>query len=107
VVFIILCRQAFSLTGYLYAVGVLTAATVAGTYGQISLDFLGYSGSLNVLSPTNNGISRFLFELFGTDWFITLASLSNVVVLIALGTRAWLSLRSERSPELAAASPSI
>jgi hypothetical protein len=107
VVFIILCRQAFSLTGYLYAVGVLTAATVAGIYGQIAIDFLGYSGSLNVLSPTNNGISKALFELFGTDWFITLASLSNVVVLVALGVRAWQSLRSDRVPELATASPSV
>jgi hypothetical protein len=107
VVLIILSRQAFSLTGYLYAVGVLTAATLAGTFGQIALDFLGYSGSLSVLSPTNNAISKFLFDLFATDWFITLASLSNVVVLIALGTRAWQVLRRERAPGLAAASPSM
>ena len=107
VVLIILSRQAFSLTGYLYAVGVLTAATLAGTFGQIALDFLGYSGNLSVLSPTNNDVSRFLFDLFATDWFITLASISNLVVLIALGNRAWQGLRSERVPGLSAASSSV
>jgi hypothetical protein len=107
VVLVILSRQVFTLTGYLSVVGVLTATTLAGIYGQLALDFLGYSGSLNVLSPTNNAISGFLFGLFATDWFITLASLSNVVVLITLGARAWQSLRSERVPELATASSSF
>jgi hypothetical protein len=101
---VILCRQIFSFTGYLAAIGVLTVATLAGAYGQIALDFLGYSGNLNVLSPTNNGISGFLFQLFSTDWFITLASISNLVVLIALGAKASRSLRNEPLPQLAVSS---
>lgn len=103
-VLVILCRRAFSLTGYVGAVGVLTLTALAGIYGQFSLDFVGYSGDANVLSPLNNAVSRFLFELFASDQFITLASISNLAVLVALGAKAWAGLRRERVRDLAAAS---
>ena len=62
VVAVILCRKAFSTFGYIYAVIVITAITCMSIYGHLALDFLGYSGSANVLSPTNNGVSHFLFS---------------------------------------------
>jgi hypothetical protein len=102
---VILCRAAFSLAGYLAAVGVLTVATVVGTFGQLAMDYLGYSGGLNVLSPTNNSVSAFFFGIFSADWFITFASVSSIAVLVLLGARAWRSLRAnEQLPDLALAS---
>lgn len=98
---VVLCRGAFTLGGYLAAVGVLTATTLVGTFGQLALDFLGYSGGLNILSPANNSFSNSLFELFSADPFITLASVSSFAVLIVLATRGWQSLRADRVPDLA------
>jgi hypothetical protein len=103
---VILCRGAFSLGTYLAAVGVLSAATIVGTFGQLSLDYLGYSGSLNALSPTNNSVSAFFFGVFSADWFITLASVSSIAVLGILATGAWRSLRRDPLPDLALASTS-
>jgi len=78
---------------------------MVGTFGQLALDYLGYSGSLNVLSPTNNSVSAFFFGIFSADWFITLASVSSIAVLIVLGARAWQNLRArERLPDIALAS---
>ena len=102
VVAVILCRKAFSTLGYIYALSVTTAITCMSIYGHLALDFLGYSGSANVLSPTNNAVSQFLFSVFSADWFISLASLSNVALLIVLGVKGWESLRKERPPALAA-----
>jgi hypothetical protein len=48
-----------------------------------------------VLSPTNNPVSELLFTIFSADWFITLASMSNVALLIALGAKAWESVRRD------------
>ncbi|HXC76400.1 MAG TPA: hypothetical protein VNU19_05055 [Candidatus Acidoferrum sp.] len=106
VVAVILCRKAFSTVGYIYAVSVTTAITCMSIYGHLALDFLGYSGSANVMSPTNNAVSQFLFSIFSADWFISLASLSNVALLIVLGIKGWESLRKERPPALAAAAAS-
>jgi hypothetical protein len=103
VVFTILCRTAFSTFTYFVAVGVLTAIALAGAAGHLSLDFLGYSGSANVMSPTNNAISHFLFDIFSSDRFITLASLSNIAICIALGFRAWQNMRPKQVPMLATA----
>jgi hypothetical protein len=103
VVAIILCRKAFSTFGYIYVVIVTTAITCMSIFGHLALDFLGYSGTANVLSPTNNGVSHFLFSVFSADWFISLAALSNVALLIVLGVKGWESLRKERLPALAPA----
>lgn len=101
VVAVILCRTVFSTFGYVYALSVTTAITCMSIYGHLALDFLGYSGSLNLLSPTNNDVSHFLFSVFSADWFISLASVSNVALLIVLGLKGWESLRKERLPALA------
>jgi hypothetical protein len=78
---------------------------MVGTFGQLSLDYLGYSGSLDVLSPTNNPTSAFLFNVFSADWFITLASVSSIAVLLVLATTAWHSVRARDAvPDLALAS---
>jgi hypothetical protein len=96
VVAIILCRGVFSTVDYVYALAAMTVMAVMSIYGHLSFDFLGYSGSSNVLSPTNNPISGFLFSTFSADWFITVASTSNIALLIALGAKAWESARHER-----------
>jgi hypothetical protein len=100
VVGLILCRQVFSTVGYVYALVVLTAITLLTSYGHIALDFLGYSGSANVLSPTNNDVSRLVFSLFSADWFITLGTLTNIAVLVVLGMKSWESIRGGPRPDL-------
>jgi len=106
VVAVILCRAVFSGFGYVYALAVTTAITCMSIYGHLALDFLGYSGSLNVLSPTNNAVSHFLFSVFSADWFISLATLSNVALLIVLGIKGLDSLRRDQPPALAAVASS-
>jgi hypothetical protein len=103
IVAVILCRGAFSGAGYVFAVTVLTVVALIGIYGHLAFDFYGYSGYTNVLSPTNNPISYFVFSVFSTDWFITLASMSNIALLVALGTKAWESVRRDRYAGLATA----
>jgi hypothetical protein len=100
IVVIILCRKVFSARGYVFAVAVLTVITFVTAYGHLGSDFLGYSGSAGVLSPTNNDVSRFVFSLFSADWFISLGAAANVGVLVVIGIKAWDSVRSDRPPEL-------
>jgi hypothetical protein len=96
IVAIILCRGVFSALDYIYALAVMTVIAVMSIYGHLALDFLAYSGGSNILSPTNNPISEFLFSTFSSDWFITVASTSNIALLIALGAKAWESARHDR-----------
>jgi len=103
IVLVILSRGAYSALGSVYAVAVVSIAAVMSIYGHLAFDFYGYSGSLNVLSPTNNHVSEFLFSIFSADWFITLASMSNVAVLIVLGIKAWQSAAPGRVAGLAPA----
>ncbi|HET6311083.1 MAG TPA: hypothetical protein VFH00_08800 [Candidatus Nitrosotalea sp.] len=103
VVAIILCRGVFSSVGYVYALAVMTVMALMSIYGHLAFDFFGYSGSLNVLSPTNNPVSGLLFSIFAADWFITLASMSNIALLIALGAKAWESVRQDQRVAVAAA----
>lgn len=100
IVGIILCRKAFTTSGYVYALAVLTAITVVTAYGHLGLDFLGYSGKVSVLSPTNNAFSSFVFSLFSSDFFITLGTAANVGVLVVIGIKAFDSIRGDRPPEL-------
>jgi hypothetical protein len=100
VVGIILCRQVFSTAGYLYALTVLTAITLVTSYGHIAEDFLGYSGAANLVSPTNNIVSRLVVALFSADWFITFATLANIALLVVLGIKSWETIRRNRRPEL-------
>ncbi|MFI5283094.1 MAG: hypothetical protein ACHQ0J_08190 [Candidatus Dormibacterales bacterium] len=99
VVGIILCRQVFSTTGYVYALAVLTTITLVTSFGHISQDFLGYSGSASVVSSTNNEISRLVVALFSADWFITFGTLANIALLVVLGMKSWEAIRSSRRPE--------
>ena len=101
---LILCRAAFSAGAYFAAVGALIVVASITTYGHLASDFLGYSGGANLLSPANNAVSHFVFSLFSADWFINLAALSNIAVLIALGSKAWHSLRGEPVPHVTASS---
>lgn len=95
VVAVILCRGVFSSVGYVYALVVMTVMAVMSIYGHLAFDFFGYSANLNVLSPTNNPVSELLTSIFSADWFITLASMSNIALLIALGAKAWESTRGD------------
>jgi len=107
IVAVILCRLAFSTSGYLCAIGVITVIACVSIYGHLAVDFLGYSGGANLLSPLNNEISRRIFALFSADWFISLAALSNVVLLGVLGGKVWRSARGDRSPGLAVADSGV
>jgi Gpi18-like mannosyltransferase len=100
IVAIILCRKVFTNAGYFWTVGILTAITCISAYGHLSLDFLGYSGSVGVLSPTNNAFSQFVFNLFSADRFISLAALINIAILAVVAAKAWSSLRSDSPPRL-------
>jgi len=105
IVALILCRAAFSMGGYSLAVGILTAVACITVFGHLASDFLGYSGSLNLLSPTNNWLSHVLFSLFSADWFISLAATANIAIWVTSGISAWESLRGEsalRSTSVAA-----
>ncbi len=101
IVALILCRKAFTAPTYAFALAVLTTITCICIYGHLALDFLGYSGSANLLSPSNNAISRLLFSLFSADRFITLAAIANIGLLVAVGNKAWHSLRPDRLAGLA------
>jgi hypothetical protein len=101
IVALILCRKAFTAPTYAFALAVLTTITCICIYGHLALDFLGYSGSANLLSPSNNAISRVLFSLFSADKFITLAAIANIGLLVAVGNKAWHSLRPDRLDGLA------
>jgi hypothetical protein len=100
IVGIILCRKVFTASGYVFALVVLTAITVVTAYGHLGLDFLGYSGNVSVLSPTNNSFSNFVFSVFSSDFFITLGTAANVGVLVVIGMKAWDSIRGDTPPEL-------
>ena len=69
-------------------------------YGHLALDFLGYSGNVGLMSPTNNTISHLVFSLFSADWFISLATLTNVAILLVMGAKAWRSVRESAGPPL-------
>jgi hypothetical protein len=102
---LILCRAAFGIGAYLWLVVPVSVIASVSIFLHLADDFLGYSGGANPLSPTNNAISGTLYTLFSSDPFITFVSLSNVVLLLVLGWKAWAGLRSERSPSSAAAVP--
>ena len=98
IVAIILCRSFFTMRGYLWTVSLLTVITCITAYGHLALDFLGYSGSVNLMSPTNNAFSRAVFNLFSADFFITLGALTNIAILVVVGLKAWDSMRGEALP---------
>jgi hypothetical protein len=88
-------------------VAVLTAVACISIYGHLASDFLASSGATNPLSPTNNGVSAFIYSTFQNDRFINLAALSNIGVLLALASRAWSGLHSEPRLRPAIARPAI
>ncbi|TME54134.1 MAG: hypothetical protein E6I60_08115 [Chloroflexi bacterium] len=93
IVAVILCRRWFRAPSYLLTVGLLTLITVVTAYGHIALDFLGASGAVNVMSPTNNALSHFVFSLFASDWFISLGAAINITILCILAIKAWQAVR--------------
>ena len=103
IVLIILCRKVFSTPQYLWVLAPLTVVTCVTAYGHLALDFLGYTGNVSLMSPTNNGFSEAVFSLFESDWFISLGTLTNIAILAVLGIKAWVNLRDETVPRLQAA----
>jgi len=93
IVAVILCRRWFRASSYLLTVGLLTLITIVTAYGHIALDFLGASGAVNVMSPTNNALSHFVFSLFASDWFISLGAAINITILCILAIKAWQAVR--------------
>jgi hypothetical protein len=81
---VILCRPALSRSAYVYLLSVLSVITFVSMYGHLASDFMGYSGNVSVLSPNNNPVSHLVYSLFLADFFISLASLSNIAVLISV-----------------------
>jgi len=103
IVFLILSRKSISAALYVAAVAVLSLIACITMFGHLSLDFLGYSGGVNVLSPLNNPVSHELFTLFSADWFITLAAVANLVVLGILGVKGVTATRGSNVGRLAPA----
>jgi len=86
---VILCRGSLRNALYYCIVALLTLTTLVSTYGS-----LGFATSqVEQLAPRlfygNNPVTRFMMDLFAADWFITVASIANLLVLACL---AWVAL---------------
>jgi hypothetical protein len=88
-------RKFWGTLTYLWIVATLTLITFVTAFGHLASDFLGNGVTASVLNPTNNELSRVIFELFSDDRFITAGTLANIAILILVGVRAFEAKRLE------------
>ena len=92
---------------YLALVGIWTITTLVTMYGSLGSAISGVESLAPLLHSSNNVVTRLFIDLHSSDWFISVGSLANAVVLGWLAVEALRPLpaswrRSEAVPRPAA-----
>jgi hypothetical protein len=69
----------------LLVIGTLTVTSLIGMCGSMAAAFEAAPDLAPALAPQHNPASAFLFDVFASDWAMTLGSLANAAALAALG----------------------
>jgi hypothetical protein len=80
---LILCRRALGKLLYGWCIGVWTVTTLVAMYGAFGFSIT--AALVPALDAGRNPVTRFFMDLSSTDWFISVASFQNIVVLLCLG----------------------
>ncbi len=80
---LILCRRALGSIVYCWCVGIWTMTTLVAMYGGFGFSIT--PALVPALDAGRNPVTRFFMDLFSADWFISVASFQNIVVLLCLG----------------------
>ena len=104
---LILCRRSMKDAPYLSLVGIWTITTLVTMYGSLGSAISGVESLAPLLHSSNNVVTRLFIDLHSSDWFISVGSLANAVVLGWLAVEGLRPLRaswrrSEAAPRSAA-----
>lgn len=83
--FIVLCHRTIPRAIFAAIVGGWTLTTTVAIYGSFGFGVLNVPWLAPSLHSSSNDLTRFMMALHSSDWFITVGSLANLSVLLALG----------------------
>jgi hypothetical protein len=88
--FLILCRKSMNNVAYLSLVAIWTVTTLVTMYGSLggALAASGVETGVPLLHPSDNPVTRLVMDIHSSDWFITVGSLANTLVLVWLAVEA-------------------
>lgn len=94
---LILCRRSMPLALYYSIISVFTLTVFVSVYGAFTYETYSVPWAAPLLHIDHNAISRAIFNLYTSDWFISFAVLTNVLVLfVLLGAAAMAAIQTFR-----------